>query len=178
MNKKFVLNLIRLIAVFTVVVFSFALFACDNADNTDYPSMIDDGREYTEVEITSEQKTIAKFCRIENYFVLGDFKIVRVISEQGYVDEIELLVLLEGTTVKQIKGLNVKETADYGAKCFNDKFISQFYGIDLLTSPLLRGRQDNFEDGEILYVSHATTTSRALISAVNAVALFIKDVQK
>ena len=39
----------------------------------------------------------------------------------------------------------------------------------------LTGRQDNYEQGDILYVTGATRTSRALITGVNGVAAFIKS---
>jgi Na+-translocating ferredoxin:NAD+ oxidoreductase RnfG subunit len=100
-----------------------------------------------------------------------------VISKQGYVNDIELLALLEGTTIRQIKGLNVKESKNYGAKCFNDNFLSQFYGIDLAAAAPLSGRQDNYEDGDILYVTRATKTSRAIITAINAAALFLREME-
>lgn len=170
MNKKIIYAILALILLLLV----FLSVACTNP-GYDYPKMIDDTREYESVAVTDEQKNIAEYCRIEGYYVSGDYKIVRIVSERGHVDEIELLVLIEGTILKEIKGVEIKETPGYGTKCFEDKFLTQFYERDLLTMEPLTGRQDNYEQGDILYVTGATRTSRALITGVNGVAAFIKS---
>lgn len=159
-------------AVFAAIVY----YTVSVSNAPDYPSMIDTARSYEAQEVSAEMKNVGNACRIENFYTSGEYKVIRVISEHGYVDEVELLVLLQGTTVRAVKGINVKETADYGAKCFNDRFLSQFIGLDLANIEQLSGRQDNYEEGDILYVSHATTTSRAVIYAINAVSIFVKSI--
>ncbi|NLT18536.1 MAG: FMN-binding protein [Clostridiales bacterium] len=114
-------------------------------------------------------------CTIENYYVSGEKKIFYVISERGYVDKINLIILLDGSTIQKIQGIDIKESDNYGMKCFSGDFLTQFEGIDLLTIEVVRGKETPYDEGEIIYVTHATTTSKAIISAINAVATFIRN---
>lgn len=172
MNKMKAKIIVVVLLIVCVALVTFGVACKDSQDN--YAPMIDNTREYKSVTVTAEQKNIADYCRIENYYTSAKYKVLRVVSERGYGGEIELLVLLEGTTLEKIKVIKADETAGYGTKCFEDKFLEQFYGKDLLTIEPLTGRQDNYESGDILYVTSATKTSRAVISAINAVSLFIK----
>ncbi|MFA7664369.1 MAG: FMN-binding protein [Clostridia bacterium] len=137
--------------------------------------MIDSNNTYEEIALSEEQKNIYPNCTIENYFISGEKKIFRVISERGFVDEINLLVLLEGTTIQKIQGIDVKESENYGMNCFTGTYLTQFEGIDLAEIEVVRGKETPYDQGEIIYVTHATTTSKAIISAVNAIAVFVNS---
>ena len=102
---KIVLSIFLILLLFLLPLF---LFSCSNSPN--YPAMIDSNNTYEEVALSEEQKNIYPNCTIENYFISGEKKIFRVISERGFVDEINLLVLLEGTTIQKIQGIDVKES--------------------------------------------------------------------
>jgi len=165
---KCVLGVILLIVL---AVSSLFLLSCSN--KIDYPSLIDPNNTYEEINLSEEQKNIYPNCTIENYFISGEKKIFRVISERGYVDEINLLVLLDGTTIQKIQGIDVKESENYGMNCFTETYLTQFEGIDLAEIEVVRGKETPYDQGEIIYVTHATTTSKAIISAINAIASFI-----
>lgn len=167
---KIVLSIFLILLLFLLPLF---LFSCSNSPN--YPAMIDSNNTYEEVALSEEQKNIYPNCTIENYFISGEKKIFRVISERGFVDEINLLVLLEGTTIQKIQGIDVKESENYGMNCFTGTYLTQFEGIDLAEIEVVRGKETPYDQGEIIYVTHATTTSKAIISAVNAIAVFVNS---
>jgi hypothetical protein len=152
---------------------SLFLVSCSNTPN--YPALVDPDNKYEEVSLSEEQKVIYPNCTIENYYVSGEKKIFYVISERGYVDKINLIILLDGSTIQKIQGIDIKESDNYGMKCFSGDFLTQFEGIDLLTIEVVRGKETPYDEGEIIYVTHATTTSKAIISAINAVATFIRN---
>lgn len=172
MKKK--IFIVALFLVFSIS--AILLCACKNdSKDDDVPKIIDASREYQKQTLSNEQKNIADKVIIKGYYTSGDYKIVNVISNEGYAGDVELLVLLNGTTVEKIMGINIKETADYGAKCFKDVFLSQFYNRDLKTMEPLLEKEDPYSPGDIIIVTHATKTSRAVIKAMNATALFIKS---
>lgn len=168
LKVKIVLSIFLILLLFLLPLF---LFSCSNSPN--YPAMIDSNNTYEEIALSEEQKNIYPNCTIENYFISGEKKIFRVISERGFVDEINLLVLLEGTTIQKIQGIDVKESENYGMNCFTGTYLTQFEGIDLAEIEVVRGKETPYDQGEIIYVTHATTTSKAIISAINAIASFI-----
>lgn len=161
-------------AVFTAVIYYTVNGAEENV-HIDYSVFIDKEHVYQEQTLTDAERNVAANCRIENYYVSGDYKVIRVVSERGYVDEIELLVLLEGATVKKIQNLYNKETPGHGDICFRDRFLGRFEGKDLSAYPVLHGKAHTpVADDEILYVTSATFTSTAIIDAINAVSLFLQ----
>lgn len=162
-------------AVFTAVIY-YTVNGEEENVYTDYPAFIDDAHVYQEQTLTETQKSVAADCRIENYYVSGDYKVIRVVSDRGYADEIELLVLLEGTTVKKIQNLYNNETPGHGDICFRDRFLGRFEGKDLSVYRVLYGKDHTpVAADEILYVTSATITSTAIIDAVNAVSLFLQS---
>lgn len=162
---RFAIILLALLPLFSI--------SCTGENN--YTSLIDPSNTYEEISLTEEQKNIYPNCTIENYFISGEKKIFRVISERGFVDEINLLVLLEGTTIQKIQGIDVKESENYGMNCFTGTYLTQFEGIDLAEIEVVRGKETPYDQGEIIYVTHATTTSKAILSAVNAIAIFVNS---
>jgi Na+-translocating ferredoxin:NAD+ oxidoreductase RnfG subunit len=163
-----------LINIIFLIVLAFVFSACGSPE--DYPSIIDPERAYEEVALSNDQKTVYEHCTVENYYVSDDYKIFRVISERGYVDEVELLILINGTTIEKIMGIKFKESAAYGAKCFNDSYLEQFIGIDLNEVPELAGKDSPTAEGEIIYLTHATVTSKAIIAAVNAASAVMQNI--
>ncbi len=168
--KKCLLLILNYIIVTT---FCFALAACGSPE--DYPSMIDTERVYEEITLSEEQKAVYEHCTVENYYVSEQYKIFRVISERGYIDEVELLILINGTVIEKIAGINFKESAAYGAKCFNDSYLEQFIGIDLNEITEIAGKDTPTDEGEIIYLTHATVTSKAIIAAVNAASALMQN---
>lgn len=162
-----------LVLLFLLIFSTVFLVSCSQTN--DYPALIDPDNIYEEVNLSEEQRNIYPKCTIENYFISGENKIFRVISENGFVDEINLLVLLEGTTIQKIQGIDVKESENYGMNCFTGTYLTQFEGIDLAEIEVVRGKETPYDQGEIIYVTHATTTSKAIISAVNAIAVFVNS---
>lgn len=154
-----------------------SLFACGKEDKEDFCANIDTSREYTEQALDDTARQAYSYATIQNYYTSGDYKVFRVISKFGYKGEIELAILLCGTTVERIVGINIQESINYGAKCFKDSYLIQFYGTNLAEKKVLKGKAKPRDNGDIIYVTSATVTSRAIIDAVNAVAVFINSQQ-
>jgi len=164
----------KFIAVFFILAaLSLCLSACGEEEPKEDVSYVDTERTYAEQPLTEEQKTAYSLATIDKYYTSGDYKVFRVSAKLGFNGEVTAVILLNGTTIEKIAGVDIAESADYGAKCFRDSYLSRYYGLDLSQYEVLRGKDKPADDGEIVYLTGATVTSKALISAVNAVALFI-----
>lgn len=171
-NKSMKKALILLI----LIIFSVVLVGCGEEEVTDYPAYIDGSRTYAEQALAEEQKLAYSSAKIENFFVAEDgHKVFRVISKYGYEGEIEMVILLNGSKVEKIAGINIKETPSHGGRCFNDKNLERYYGFDLKEKGKLTGKPTPLDEGDVVYVSGATVTSKAIIDGINAVALFINS---
>lgn len=170
-------RLIKYFSLLSACVLIFGAVAFYNAQSRGvfYPAFVDtDAKNYVETRLSPAQKNIYPDCVIEKYYVNGDKKVFKVVSSRGYADKVNIIILLNGTTVEKLVGVDNRETENYGAKCFNERFLNQFRGIDLSVITTLRGKNNNIQEGEIIYVSGATITSKAVIAAVNAVSAFLQ----
>lgn len=155
-----------------ILILLFSLIACGEEKRDDV-SYVDESRTYTEQPLTEEQKTAHRNTTLERYYTSGEYKVFRVTANLGFEGKVTVIILLDGTTVEKIAGVDIKESPNYGAKCFRDSYLERFYGLDLMEYDTLRGKDRPQDEGEILYLTGATVTSKALISAVNAVAVFL-----
>lgn len=173
MKKSIVKKYIHISLSLIILLSTVLLGSCKT--KIDYASIIDPDAYYKETRLTDQEKNVYQFCRIENYYTSGEKKIFRVVAEKAYVEELNLLILIEGSTIVKIQGIEVKESEKYGMKCFSGNYLNQFIGLDLSQIEIVRGKDTPYDTGEIIYVSHATITSKAIIAAVNAVATFLKS---
>ncbi len=171
MNKYKIYIYILIVLIVSV----FLAFSGCRPKGINYPPMIDSERIYEEVGLTMEQKTMYPHCVVENCFVSDEYRIFRVVSKRGYIDEIEMLILINGTVIERIVGITVKESEEYGAKCFNASYLEQFSGIDLHEIPEISGKATPSGEGEVIYLTHATVTSKAVIAGVNAAAAVLRE---
>lgn len=151
----------------------FCLTACGEEEQKDDVSYVDTVNAYTEQPLTEAQQTAYRLATLNRYYTSGEYKVFRVTAKLGFNGEVVVIILLHGTTVEKIAGVDIRESADYGAKCFRDSYLSKFYGLDLMDYESLRGKDRPNDEGEIVYVTGATVTSKAVIASVNAVALFL-----
>ena len=156
-----------------IMILLLSLAACGEEETRDDVSYVDESRAYTEQPLTEEQKTAYRYATLERYYTSEDDKVFRVTAKLGFKGEVTVIILLNSTTVEKIAGVDIKESTNYGAKCFRDGYLERFYGLDLMEYEELSGKDRPEDEGEILYVTGATVTSKAIISAVNAVALFL-----
>lgn len=164
----------KIISLVILLVLCFSLAACGKEDAVpQYYTYVDTSRDYTQQTLTQQQKDAYSYASIQNYYISGEYKVFRVVSKFGYKGEVQLALLLNGTKVEKIAGIDVQESANYGAKCFKESYLKQFYGTDLAETKELRGKAKPRDEGEVVYVTGATVTSRAVLDAVNAVAKFI-----
>ncbi|MDD3947090.1 MAG: FMN-binding protein [Clostridia bacterium] len=153
----------------------FVLAACgeETAEPVDYAAYVDTSHVYTEQTLTEAQRTAYPAARIDHYYISGDYKVFCVTAKYGYKGEVQTVILLNNATIEKIAGVDIKESVNYGAKCFRDSYLAQFYGLDLSAYTAIRGKSQPRNEGEIVYVTGATVTSEAIIDAVNAIIIFI-----
>lgn len=163
----------KIVLVILLVVLCFSLAACGKEEAQPYYTYVDTSRDYTEQPLTQQQKDAYSYASIQNYYTSGYYKVFRVVAKFGYKGEVQLALLLNGTKIEKMAGIDIQETINYGAKCFKDSYLSQFYGIDLAQVTEVRGKAKPRDEGEIVYVTGATVTSTAVLDAVNAVEKFI-----
>lgn len=160
---------------------------CKNAECTEckdlnYTIYVDASNVYTEHELTEEQKSIYPSATIHNYYSRkvdrDTFEVFRVIAHRGFHSTLEHIILTKNNVVERIVGINIIETPDYGTLCYENKFLSQFYGINIMASDFLDWKSNPIEEGDILLISRATTTSKGVISTVNACSALVKSFVK
>lgn len=168
-NKQFFLRF----AIILLALLPLFSISCTGENN--YTSLIDPSNTYEEISLTEEQKNIYPSCIIENYYSSSERKIFVVVANEGFKGDLKLLILLEAATILKIQGVDIQETPEYGGKCFSGNYLDQFIGIDLLAIETITGKETPYDEGDIIYVSHATFTSKAVIDGVNAVATLLQS---
>lgn len=87
------------------------------------------------------------------------------VTPNGYGGQIDLMVGIDkDKTLLGIKVVSNSETAGLGAKCTNDDFAGQFHGKEMPISVIKSGTP---KDNEIVAITGATITSRAVVQGVN-----------
>ncbi len=150
---------------------STALFACKSppvTNDNDIISQVDDVEGYSAVDISAYTENDNGGTQIKKLFKKQNKLVLNTLTQGGYNGAIELVILLEDYKISDIKALNIKETEDIGTKALSSNFLSQFKNLDISTSPELVGGSRPSEDTDIVYVTGATYTSNAVISAANA----------
>lgn len=132
------------------------------------------GIKYSEVTLSDAEKIANESGKINNLYESGDFQIFYVTAYDGYNGDVEMIVLLEKGIVKALSGINIKESKDYGAKAFNDSYLSQFIGMDLSKIQTIKYGGTPSDDVDIVVVTHATMTSRAIIDTIEIICTYSK----
>ncbi len=98
--------------------------------------------------------------------------VVNVTSPNGYGGDVTIAVgILEDSTIKGISVISQSETAGLGAVCAEDRFTSQFAGINGTVEYVKDGKT---EPNQIDAISGATITTKAVTEAVNAAVAYVK----
>ena len=79
----------------------------------------------------------------------------------------EIAFLIMDDEIKAMKGYKIKETKGYGTRAFEENYLNQFIGINLKGKEQLRGGSKPSQDIDIIYVTGATRTSKAVVIAFN-----------
>lgn len=164
--KKNLAIFVLLLGILTV-----ALFACKTEpviDDEGIISAVDTPEGYFAVDISAFVQNDGG-TQIKKVFKKQNKIVINTVTEGGYNGAVELVILLEQYKISDIKALNIKETEGIGTKALSANFLSQFNNLDISTSKELAGGSRPSDDTDIVYVTGATYTSNAVISAVNAV---------
>ncbi|MDD4315778.1 MAG: FMN-binding protein [Clostridia bacterium] len=147
------------------------MFACSDKplEERDIVAAVDSPEGYSAVDISAFESNIGAKSEIKKVFRNQDKTVIYTVTQGGYNGEVELVVLLEGVEISDIKALNIKETENIGTKAFNEAYLSQFTDIDVSEGVTLAGASRPSEGIDIIYVTGATYTSNAVINAINAI---------
>ena len=100
--------------------------------------------------------------------------VLSVTTPNGYGGDIVLTVGFDlGGTVTGMTVTSMSETPALGAKCTEEDWQAQFAGIPLF--PVTYVKSGESSDGGIDAISGATTTTKAVVGAVNAAYGFVSD---
>jgi electron transport complex protein RnfG len=95
--------------------------------------------------------------------------VLQVVTREGYnkVDAINMMVGISATenTVAGVRILRQRETPGFGAKISKESFYGRFDGLALSPLTVVRGRETNAGDFQI--IASSTITTRAVIGAFN-----------
>lgn len=94
------------------------------------------------------------------------------IGKYGYNGNVEIVLLIKDNKISDIENYQNEETGGIGSKAFNDEYLNQFLDIDISEGNLLNGGSRPNEQTDIVFVSHATFSSNAVINAVNATIIY------
>lgn len=125
-----------------------------------------------ELEVTDEAKITTAFVTYKGNVYTGS---VLKVYPEGYGGSIELLVgVLPEGEIAGIQILSHQETPGLGANMMNEDFKEQFHSKH---APLAVNKINPGEE-EIMAITGATITSRAVTDGVNLVAEYVKNHQE
>lgn len=156
---------IKFLIILSVVILIFNLSACGDKEYSHIISLVDDTGEYAVIDI-KENKAYPK-GHIDKLFVNDNKYIFYIVAYNGYNSDLDIVILVDNHIIKDIKGYNIQETPNVGTKAFEDSYINQFIGKDIRDYNSLEGSSKPNNDYDILYVTGATISSRAVLSAIN-----------
>lgn len=100
------------------------------------------------------------------------------VSPSGYGGKIEMMVGVDSSfNITGVTIVNMSETPGLGAKASDDKFIGQFKGLKALESSISVIKSGTPNGNEVVAISGATVTSKAVASGVNTAITAIKDME-
>lgn len=169
-------NIKRILVAVVIITAVAFLYACTDGESPlelYVKPVAEDYMDYKEISL-SEKDSSFEGGRVLRVFENGDKRVYYASGKGGYNGDIEIVVLVEKAVIIKIAGYNVKESPDYGAKCFNEPFMQQFYGMDLSVRDEVTWGRAYGGDFDVYAVTHATYTTKAFVYAVNAVRLYIQ----
>lgn len=108
------------------------------------------------------------YGKVTRKFQNGDTYILLAQAE-GYNGILKIAVLIRELKIVSIKGYEVRETENYGMRAFEEPYLQQFYGQDIIRNGPLIGGKTPGENIHVVAVTQATYSSNAVLSSVNAI---------
>ncbi|MEG1529274.1 MAG: FMN-binding protein [Clostridia bacterium] len=165
-------NFMFAIALIVALFLPSMLTACNSSNLEKIVSLVDNIEGYHDIALTDSQKNINSNCTIVSLFANDSRRVFYSVAKNGYKGSLGIAVLLEYNKIKKIAPVDMNENGNYGARCFSDSYLNNFVGIDVTEKVELVGGFELSAGVDVAYLSGATSTSNALISAVNAVIAF------
>lgn len=160
----------KVLCLVITICMCFMLFGCTDKDtNNNIISQVDTVEGYKEIKLTSEELASLSKGTIEKVFFNDGKYVVLAMGNDGYKGDVEVVVLIDNDTISKIKGYNIKETDTVGSRAFEDAFLLQFIGKNITEMERFRGDSKPSNNVDILYVTGATYSSKAVINAMNVV---------
>lgn len=157
--------------VILIVLSVFVLISCQSTSsgqnsNDIFDALGENASLYNEIELNGSYEK-SQYASVKNVYNKDNNYIIYSVGNFGYNGPVELVILFNEGVIVNLKGINIKETENYGARAFEDSYLSQFINVNVNDIDLLVGGSKPSESVDIIYVTHATRTSTAILAAVN-----------
>lgn len=173
--KKRILFILILLLLFS------ALFSgCGQAETVSLKekiiaSVVSDASGYEEVSLNGEYSAFNNGS-VKAVYKKDNSYIIYSIGKYGYNGDVEIVTHILNGKIINVKGINIKETEGYGTRAFADSYLNQFKDINISDFEGFKGGSKPQEGIDVIYVTHATRTSTAVLSAVNAAVYYYKNI--
>ncbi|HHU42796.1 MAG: FMN-binding protein [Bacillota bacterium] len=157
--------------IFLIIILGLAcLYGCQDRDNI--ISLVDSPEGYQKIDVIKTQYPNGE---IRNIYKNDNKYVFHIVSHKGYAGDVEIAFLIMDDEIKAMKGYKIKETKGYGTRAFEENYLNQFIGINLKGKEQLRGGSKPSQDIDIIYVTGATRTSKAVVIAFNILIEYYND---
>lgn len=172
------MKLIKLILIVLIALIVSAIcYACGGEIDPEKDEIIslvgETPEDYEEITLNENGRGEEDGAYIYSAYSSGEKIVYFVSGGQGYVGEVDMVILVTDGVITKIVGYDIKETKDKGDLAFKDSYLNQFYGLALADYPEgLQGGRKPGDGVDILYVTGATYTSETVLNAVNQIMLY------
>lgn len=156
------------------MLFSLFLLSCKKDKyGLDTVSIVDNNYGYIEVEFNDDMISYNKGDILSVFKNSKKFAII-VEGKGGYNGSVIMIILIENNVIRNIKNVDNDETKEKSESVFSDSYLNQFIDKDIILFDSLVGASKPSSDTDIIYVTSATYSSKAVLNAVNSAILWYK----
>lgn len=127
-------------------------------------------------EAIKEGQSVKRLSQYEDKYIYGVYhlldnekdEIIQLVKQKGFVDEIDMMVIIDNkeAVIKNIEILEHSESKDYGDLLTEEWFLERFKGKSI-AKPLTVAVMSAKEENQVVAITGATITSRAVANGVN-----------
>ncbi|MGI6701921.1 MAG: FMN-binding protein [Christensenellales bacterium] len=153
-----------IILIILLLTIALPLSACKE-DTEDIVSLVDNPEGYAEESFEPFDTDDGSILKV---FVKEDRIIVSALGTGGYNGDVKIVALIENGVILAVSGYDITEKGR-GEKAFKDSFLNQFVDKNISGLDKFAGGAKPIEGVDILYVTGATYSCKAVINAVNTI---------
>ncbi len=163
---------IRLVSLIFVILF----LLCSCSREPSICELLDTNSTYTELNLSQSQKRLTQYISINALYKSGNSCIFHTSTYKGKDYGISQLgILVKNNTITKIIGFQLKDLHNREDVCYSNVYLKNFIGKNLLNMEPLSGDYTPENNADVIYVSQASYTSKAILYTINAVAKFYQS---